>query len=168
MGSWLAAIGTISAVVVALLLARRADSIKLSVAAGLRVIVGGGINHPKECLVISVTNLGERPVIIQSTGWRIGRGRNKRQAIYFPSKSSPSQFGKVIEHGQHAQFVTDFLESPNWMRDFADKMVQDGSEKWLKTLRALVVTSVGHTEIVKPEQPFLDEIQQILKGDSIE
>ena len=161
----MAAIGTISAVIVALVLARRADRVKVKVWAGRRVIAGGSMARPIECLVIDVTNLGDRPVIIQSTVWSIGSGKNRRQAIYLPSRMSPSQFGKEIGHGESAQFITSFEESPNWMRDFANEMVQDGSDKWLKTLRALVITSVGHTETVKPEQSFLDELQQILEGD---
>lgn len=165
----MAAIGTVGVAGVALYLARRSERVRLEVWAGTRVIVGGALvggapTTPINCLAISVTNLGARPVTIQSTGWRIGRGKSRRQAIYLPSNSS-HQFGKMIEHGENAQFMTNFVESPDWMRDFAEKMVQDGSTKRLKTLRAFVVTSVGHIEIVKPEQPFLDEIKQILDGE---
>jgi len=168
MGSWLAAVGTIAASGVALLLAGRAEKVKLKVWAGRRLIVGGGSGQPTECVVISVTNLGERPVIIQSAAWRMGKGKSRQYAIQMPSTTSPSQFGKRIDYGENAQFMVNFVESPDWMRDFATNVVQDGSDKWLKTLRAQVNTSVGHTETVKPEQPFLDEIKQILETDRAE
>ena len=169
-GSWIAAFGTIAAAGVALFLARRSEKVRLEVWAGTRVIIGGALvggapPTPINCLAISVTNLGARPVTVHSTGWCIGKGKSRRRAIYFPSRSSPNQFGKAIDHGQTAQFVIDFEESPGWMRDFATEMVQDGSTRFLKTLRAQVHTSVGHTETVKPDKSFLDEIQEILAGD---
>ena len=80
----MAAFGTVGAAWVALYLARRSEKVRLEVWAGTRVIVGGALvggapKTPINCLAISVTNLGARPVTIHSTGWCIGRGKSRRR-----------------------------------------------------------------------------------------
>ena len=169
-GSWLAAIGTISAVVVALVLAKRAERVRLRIWAGLADIVPRDGTVPIASVIISVTNLGERPVTIKSVGWRIGKGNGKR--YFFPDLSSWSigQFGTRIDFSETRQFLVSNDEFPNWMRDFVANFIRadDGSIASLKTLRAQVHTTVGRTKTVKPDQPFLDEIQKILEGDRTE
>ena len=164
-GSWLAAVGTIVAVVVALLLARRSEKVQLKTSAGCRLVITSDGSQPTRCLLISVTNVGQRTVTITSTGWCIGRWKSKRFCIHSPSTKSQWKFGAKIEYGETAQFMTDFEESPNWMSTFAKDFVKDGSDKSLKTLRAQIHTSVGHIENVVPDKALLAELKQLLDGD---
>ncbi len=164
-GSWLAAAGTIFAVVVALKLARRSEIVQLKASVGCSLLFAGDGSQPTRYLMISVTNTGERAVTINSTGWCIGRGKSKRFCIHKPSQSSPWQFGAKIEHGETANFMTDLEESPDLIRKFATDFVKDGSDKSLKTLRAQIHTSVGHTENIVPDQPLLKELRDSLMGD---
>ena len=81
LGSWVAGAGSLAAVGVALWLARRVEKIKLDAWVGHRVLVGAGTKA--ECLGIMVTNLGERPVTINSIGWTIGL--RKESASLYPT-----------------------------------------------------------------------------------
>jgi hypothetical protein len=69
-GTWFAGLGTCAAVIVALYLSRRIEKVRLKVYAGLRVILGDGTPRQTH-LSIGVTNLGERPVTINTVGWAI-------------------------------------------------------------------------------------------------
>ena len=76
--SWLSAIGTVAAVIVALYLARRDKRIRLEVSAGIRLIVTQGIKgNPPEFLTIRVTNIGHREAQLTNIGWKIGFFRKK-------------------------------------------------------------------------------------------
>lgn len=67
---------------------------------------------------------------------------------------------KKLEHGEEAQFIVSFYESPNWMRDFAVNFVKDISDKSIKTLRAQIHTSVGRDVAVVPEKEMLKALQE--------
>ena len=91
---WFSAIGTVSAVVTSLYLARRSDRQMLEVRAGLRTIavVRGGSsgvkdypffvrpnvfsNQPPTVLMVSVTNIGRRTAHLAHIYWQVGRGRS--------------------------------------------------------------------------------------------
>ena len=57
-----------------------------------------------------------------------------------------------------ASFMVNFSESPDWMKEFVEGFISD---KPIKTLRAQIHTSIGHTEDVKPEKEFLAELQEL-------
>ena len=156
LGTWVAGLGAIVAASVALWLARRVEKVKLKSYVGLRVIVGGYVSQ--ECLNFSVTNLGERSVTVISIGWRVGGRKNRKFAIQPLTGLSPDQCPKKIEYGEMASFMVNFSESPDWMKEFVKEFVSD---RPLKTLRAQIHTSVGHTENVKPEKEFLEELQTV-------
>ena len=74
-GTWVAGLATLAAVVVALYLARRTEKVRLNVHVGLRVVVIGDGSPFQEHLSISVTNVGERSVTINTVGWAVGKGK---------------------------------------------------------------------------------------------
>jgi hypothetical protein len=73
---WLSAVGTISAVITSLYLARKSRRIHLKVDAGLRTLVQQG-SPAKEYVAITVVNRGDRAATIQSIGWKIGFFRKR-------------------------------------------------------------------------------------------
>ena len=159
-GTWFAGLATVFVAVVALFLARRSEKVRLKAHVDLRLAITPGINT-EECLQFRVTNLGERPVTIDSIGWRIGKSKNKRFALQALSPRSPHQYPKKVGHGETAQFIVYFSESPNWMRDFIADFVHDVSEKSINTLRAQIHTSVGHSIDVVPEQSLLERLRNV-------
>ena len=155
-GIWFAGIGTFAAAGVALWLASRSKRVKLRIFVGIRLLLGHG--NSEECLVFSITNIGERPVIINNIGWRVGKSRNRKDAIQTLSHSSQDRIPKKIEYGENATFMINFTENPNWAADFVEKVIL--SEP-VKSIRAIVFTSVGHIEEIKPEQNLLTKLQEV-------
>ena len=160
-GTWFAGIGTLAASVVALWLARRVEKIKLKAHVGLGVTFGNGSSQ--DCLNFNVTNLGERPVTIVSLGWRIGKRKNRKFAIQPLTQSSFDQYPKKLEYGESASFMVFFSERPNWMEKFSNDFIEDISDKTIKTLRAQIHTSVGHTKDVIPARSLLEKLKKINK-----
>jgi len=150
-GTWLAAIATFSAVIVALFLAKQGERIKLKCHVGLREQITGDGTPAIECLCFDVTNLGERPVTINSVGWVIGRGSSKRYAM----QPTPGPYPRELGYGKQTMFIIRFDEFPGWLSEFASGFIR--SKDWLqvKTLRAQIHTSVGLAIEVVPEPGLL-------------
>lgn len=159
-GTWLAGLATLAAVVVALFLARRTERVRLDVQVGLRVVVIGDGSPFQEHVSMIVTNLGERPVTINSVGWSIGKGKGRRFCLQPVSGPFTTQWPAELAHGKTANFMVSFTATPGWLRDFATGFVKDLSDKSLKTLVALVHTSVGQTTKVRPEQTLLQRLKE--------
>lgn len=158
-GTWFAGGATIIVAMVALFLARRSERVRLQAGVGLRLMITPGLDTQEECLQFRVTNHGERPVTIDTVGWRIGKGKQKKFCIQVLSTHSPDNYPKKIEHGETATFIVGFKECPDWMREFATDFVTDVSDKALKTLRAQIHTSVETVEVA-PEQELLDRLKK--------
>ncbi len=154
-GAWIAGLGSLSAAIIALWLAKRSEKVLLKTYVGLRMSFGGQVSQ--ESLVFSVTNLGERSVNVVSVGWKFGNKKNKKLAIQPPTQSSPDQFPKKIEYGETGFFMVNFVEAPTWLPKFASELA---SEKDIESLRAQVNTSVGYVQSVKPEKSLLDRLRQ--------
>ena len=159
-GTWVAGLGTIAAVIVALYLARRSEKVRLQVHVGLRQVILGDGSAFQRHVAISVTNRGERPVTINSVGWAVGKRKQRRVAIQPVSGPHTSQYPIELAHGKGANFMVSFVETPNWPREFATGFVEDLSDKSLKTLLAQVHTSVGQTVEVHPENDLLEELKK--------
>jgi hypothetical protein len=70
---WLSALGTVSAVILALYLARRDKNVRLEVSAGHRIVVTPGTEGPyPEYLMIRIVNIGHREAQITNIGWKVG------------------------------------------------------------------------------------------------
>lgn len=159
-GTWVAGLGTFAAVVAALYLSIRVEKVRLKVHVGLReVILGDGSPFQKH-LGISVTNLGERPVTINSVGWAIGKRKRREFALQPVSGPHTNQWPIELAHGKSANFMVSFLETPHWAREFATGFVKDLSDASLKTLVAQIHTSVGQTVEVRPEQGLLERLKK--------
>lgn len=154
-GAWIAGFGSLFASIVALWLARRSERVKLKAHVGLRVCVGGGASY--ELLAFRVTNLGERDVTIVAIGWRIGKGKNRKLAIQPLTPSSQDVLPRRLKYGEEALFSVDFVQSPDWISDFAKGFI---SNKQIQTLRAEIHTSVGYVHIVEPEKPLLKRLHE--------
>ena len=147
-GTWVAGIATLAAVLVALYLARKSEGIRLKVHVGLREVVEGDGTPPKEHLSFDVTNLGGRPVTINSIGWAIGRRKNRRFAIQPTSGRFTCEYPKELTYGKQASFMVSFAHTLNWPENFMKGFVRESE---IKTLVGQVHTSVGTTINTKPE-----------------
>ena len=159
-GTWLAGIATFAAVVVSLHLARKADSIRLQANAGIRHVFAGDGTPAEEHVGISVVNIGDRPVTINSIGWRIGKGKKARHFIQPVVGQYTHQYPKQLVHGEQASFLVSFKAMPGWPKDFATGFVQDLRPRNLQTLRAVIHTSVGKSIEVVPENNLLERLRE--------
>ncbi|MFN7934513.1 MAG: hypothetical protein U0R19_14370 [Bryobacteraceae bacterium] len=141
-------------------LARRVEKIRLRVAAGVRVVFPGNGNPSQRHVCISVTNLGERTVTVNSVGWAVGKSKQRRFAIQPVSGPYSNQYPIELAHGRSANFMVSFVVVPDWLKEFATDFVEDVSDKALRTLVAQVHTSVGQTVEVHPEQGLIEEIKK--------
>jgi hypothetical protein len=159
-GTWLAGIATFAAVVASLHLARRADSIRVQANVGIRLIFAGDGSPAEEHVGISVVNIGNRPVTINSIGWRVGKGKKARFCIQPVYGQYSHQYPKQLAHGEQASFLVSFKTMPDWPKDFATGFVQDLRDRNLKTLRAMIQTSVGESIEVVPEGNLLERLRK--------
>lgn len=158
-GTWLAGIATFAAVVVSLQLARKAETIRLQANAGIRLIFAGDGTPAEEHVGIAAVNRGDRPVTINSIGWRIGKGKNARHCIQPVAGQYTHQYPKQLAHGDQVSFLVSFKAMPDWPKDFATGFVQDLRPRNLKTLRAIIHTSVGESIEVVPEESLLKRLR---------
>jgi hypothetical protein len=159
-GTWVAGLATLAAVIVALRLARKVEKVKLKVHVGLRELIMGDGSPFQEHLSISVTNLGERAVTINTAGWAVGKGKHRRFAIQPVAARYSSDYPIELNYGKEANFMVSFLVMPNWPKDFATDFVRDLSDRNLKTLVAQIHTSVGQTVGAKPEDNLLEALKK--------
>jgi len=159
-GTWVAGLATLAAVIVALRLAKQVEKVKLKVHVGLRELFMGDGSPSQEHLAISVTNLGERSVTINSVGWAVGRGKHRKFALQPEAAVYSAHYPVELTYGKQADFMVSFLIVPTWLKDFATGFVRDLSDRNLKTLVARIGTSVGQTVEVKPENNLLEALKK--------
>jgi hypothetical protein len=159
-GTWVSSIGTTAAVITALYLAKRVEKVRLNVQVGLIEIIIGDGSPFQEHVGINVTNLGERPVTVNTVGWAIGKGKKRRFAIQPLNSPHSAQYPIELAYGKSASFLVSFDVMPGWKKEFATGFVRDLSDKSLKTLVAQVRTSVGKTVDAHPRKDFLDALKE--------
>lgn len=159
-GTWLAGIATFLAVVVSLHLARKSERIRIKGNAGIRLIIAGDGTPTEEHVQIGAVNHGDRTVIINSVGWRIGNKKNARFCVQSVSGQWTHICPKQLAHGEQASFLVSFKDAPDWPNYFATTFIRDLSEKNLKTLRALIHTSLGETIEIVPEPNLLKKLRE--------
>lgn len=157
LGTWFAAAGTVAAATIALWLARRAERVRLRAWVGRRFKAPA--TSPKEFISFEVTNCGERPVTITGLVFRAGRRRrHRRQVGLLPIGGwKPRDLPYRIEHGETASFRMDFAV---WVDAMRDNILQGIPESDWKATRALIVTSVGHEELVVMDGDTLARLQR--------
>ena len=156
----MAGIATLCAVLVSLHLARRSERIRIRGSAGIRLITEGDGTPAEQHVQISAVNHGDRVVIVNSVGWRVGKRDDTRFCIQPVSGRWTQDYPKQLAHGEQASFLVSFKATPEWPTHFARTFVRDISDKNLKTLRALIYTSLGQTIEVVPEPDLLKKLRE--------
>ena len=163
-GTWFAGLATLVAATVALYLATRSEKVRLRIFVGVRVVMPGDGTPGEPYVCFDVTNVGDRPVVITTVGWVIGKRKARRYCIQIleglPWKQCPAE----LTHGQGAQFMIGLSGTPDWTKDFARGFLNEPRE--LKTLRAQIFTSVGQTFEIKPERGLIDRLRQAAEEDA--
>jgi len=156
---WVSGIGSLSAAIVALYLARWSQRIRLQGYCGLRVSVGGG--GPRDELVfVSVTNIGTRSTVVCNLGMRVGLFK-KRFAIITMQKDIYSVgIPYAIGDGQEGHWAMPLNEKKSWLRELCDGFVLTPMD--VKTLLFQVHTTHGEVFNIKPEPPLRKALLEIV------
>ncbi len=157
-GVWFAAIATFLAVILSLHLAKRSEKIKLKVYVGMRVIFDGDGSPQRNYVGITVTNIADRIVTINSVGWTVGKKKKKKHCIQPFRSNESSQCPLILSYGESGTFLIPLDIESSWINSFSNDFVEDCSENNLKTLRLQVHTSVGKTIEIVPEKNLLEEL----------
>lgn len=141
---WFSALGTISAVIVALYLARRDKQIRLHIAAGHRVILSQGQEGPPpQYLAIRITNIGYRDVLITGIGWRIGLFKKSYAVQTIPRDGISSALPIRMQDGDEACYYLPLFSDTEWLKQFIQKMLFPSLQWNLNFTYVQVFTSVG-------------------------
>lgn len=145
-GTWLAGIGTVAAVITSLWFSRRENKIKLAVKVSHRQLVTRGQQNAPDFLYVHVVNKGIRPANITGFGWFVGRLKNKKHLIQLFGDSESDAIPKMLNEGEEGQFLIRLSHADNptgWIDKFIADVLQPNPRKQLKTLRLMAYTSVG-------------------------
>ncbi|KQW57073.1 hypothetical protein [Variovorax sp. Root411] len=155
-GTWVAGLGTLAAVIVSLWLALDSRRVRLKTRVGIYWLIPGDGTQRTEFVNFDVTNVAERPVTISSVGWVIGRGKARRFALQDVSQML-DDVPRRLDHGQKANFATELSRSA-WLGYIAD-FVQESP---IKTMRGTVTTSVGTIVEAELAPELVQRIQVVL------
>lgn len=154
-GSWLAGVGSLAAVITSLWLARRESRIKLGVTVKHMQLVTAGIGDAPDYLHINIVNKCIRPVKITGVGWEVGRLKNKDHFVQLFGDKNSDALPKMLNEGEEANLLVKFHEigdDNDWIKTFPRKALLPKPKQKIKTLRAIVYTSVGQNFKVKVDQ----------------
>ena len=110
-------------------------------------------------MCFDITNVGERPVIIPTVGWVVGKRKKRRYCVQPQFESWSQQCPVELTHGKNAKLMISLTGAPDWVSGFK-AFLEDTSDQSLKTLRAQIFTSVGQTFEIKPESTLIDLLRR--------
>jgi hypothetical protein len=158
-GTWVSGLATTAAVIVSLWLVNRQNRVKIHATVGVRVYLSLG-QPAKTLITLSVTNLGERPVRIDSASWKFPPAKiGYSFALLMFNGPGTVDFPKELVHGERSDFTYDdtTFSWTSWLlKDFPEAR----DERWVKRIRLHINTSVNQTVIIKPEGTLLDRIKK--------
>lgn len=164
---WLSALGTIAAVVTALMLARRERNIHFRVRAGVRTILGAGIPQ-QDYLAVLITNVGLRLANVTHIGWRTGFLRKHEYVWIVPQNAVSSPIPAKLADGESANYFMPMRDFNMSVADLAKGFQGRFPRLWVHSICVVVSTATGHTFRRRVEKDlrakFLDVIRTTPSG----
>lgn len=160
LGTWLASIGTIAAVITSLYLARKNEKVNLLITSNLIFLLTSGREYSDDdqYIHIEVTNNGNKPITIQNIGWQMTKDR----AFFVPINPNPinTPLPKMISYGEVVRWAIEVSAVKNiWGPD----LIRDGiKRKDIKNWKIVVSLTTGEKFLVKPDQRIIELIQSCL------
>jgi len=136
-GTWIAAIGTVGAVITSLWLSINANKEKLKIKASARILIDSSRNDRPMLCMIEIVNIGNKQSKINTIGWEIGKGKKKKSFWQNTNGSIADKLPKTILEGEEATFTVDFNSEAQWL----NKMANNLKEHNIKDLKVVVCTS---------------------------
>ena len=114
-GTWVAGIGTIGTVFVALHLARKSQVGRVRLVAGFRDTIQG--SSTRSILFIEVTNIGSRNLTIDRIAWRLGK--KKRRELFQMLNTQAFTLPKLLADGEKVYFE---IEKEEWIKRMIEQI----------------------------------------------
>ncbi len=154
-GTWVASIGTVGAVITSLYLSSRDSRINLHVGAGERIVVGGGNEKPPRYCSIYIVNKGFRKATITNIGWRVGFLKKQYIIQQIDGNMYSSPLPIELDDGQEAKYMIPYLNHTgqhHWIDEFPKGFLDKHPRWFVRSIRLLVFTSIGKTFEAKLEK----------------
>jgi hypothetical protein len=152
---WLSAIGSLSAVFLALYLSRQDKRVRLDVSVGHRLMITPGQAGPHpEYLAIKIVNIGHREAQISNLTWKTGIFK-KSYAVQTTTRdliSSPMPHR--IKDGEEASYFIELDSNNDWINIFIKDFLPNFPSLRLWFIRFRVHTSIGKSFSTKLESSF--------------
>ena len=153
-GTWVAALGTVGAVITSLCLAGRAGSPRFT--ARLDMFEIQVDDSPQQHVLLEVTNVGFMPVSLTGVRWVIGKRKGKTYSYKLPVDNSI--MAEPMELSVGGQVVSSVL----WSAEEVGGLYKDlgiSGDKSLKTLKVEVITP-RRTLCIKPRPRVIQYLQK--------
>ena len=159
-GTWVAGIGTIGTVLVALFLARKSTTGKIRLVAGLHSVLQQSLagENTRDILFLGITNVGSRNLNIDRIAWRLGK--QKRTRLVFFQLLKPSQvysLPKTLSDGENIYFE---FEKDEWIRSIVNQI----GNKDLSFLETKVLETLQFGASATNGQDFWQDAESGLKS----
>jgi len=134
--SWLSALGTLAAVVVALHLARRDHEVRVRVHASLGTVFLPPQPYDRQVRVVSIsaTNVGLRPLTLTAIYWRNGLFRKVHSEQRPPSNDLSAPLPAKLNYGDEATVVFELPEFEEGMAPLLEHL-RNRKLRWLACRR---------------------------------
>jgi len=166
-GTWVASIGTVGAVITALWFSIHQNTVKLSVFVGIRTLATPGQTDLPDYCSIQIVNIGLRPAKITVVTWSVRRWRTRKQIIQPFFSPQFDALPKTLAEGEQAMFMiplSDIGNDKDWIVRFSKILVGDDDLRLIKSLKVGIHTSVGQNFYSKAEKGFIEAIVEAYKA----
>jgi hypothetical protein len=158
---WVSGLGSLSAGVIALYLARASQRIRLRGSCGLRIVLSQGV-APCDILSVSATNIGTRATVISNIGLRVGVFRKKYAIITTVKDLYSVGIPYPLADGQEGHWGIPLDQEKTWIRDLCKDLVKNKTDVW--SLRFQIHTSHGESITIRPEKNLRRELLNQIKA----
>lgn len=156
---WVSGLGSLSAAIVALYLAKSAERIRLRGYCGIRIVVGQGM-APQDLVFFSVTNIGTRATVINNISMRVGWFKKRYAVITVVKDQYSVGVPYAITDGQEGHWGIPLDKDKKWLCDLASDFIKNQSD--VNSLRFFVHTNHGEVLTLRPEKQLRNTISELL------
>ncbi len=146
---WVSGIGSLSAAIVALYIAKISQRVRLRGYCGYTVRLGGGML--KQNLVsIDITNIGSRGTVINNIGIRIGLFRRRYGIIPVDRDNYSDKIPMLLNDGDQGHWCIPLDEKFSWINGLCKDFIKSPLD--IATMQIQVHTTNGGTQNIRPNK----------------
>jgi hypothetical protein len=170
-GTWLGGVGSIAASIVALWLAGRMDKPRAKISAQLADIYIDPVDPRKstEVVRITVTNLGDRRIVVSEIGWIVGLFKKEYVYQRLDGVVGVVPLPHILEHGETQSWIIhvgEVHDAQSWVRTFTEVMLRGRGKLGTLTLRTKVSITTGKIFLATPGKSLIRRLKWALQQPS--